>query len=144
MKIEGDKQLKNLLAQLPKRVASKGNKAAVTAGAKPIVKAAKNKAPKESGALRKAMGSKVKTYKADAGTSAVAVIGARRNVTADYKGKPRVPSRYIHLVDKGTKYIKGDNFLEQAYEEEKNAALEAMKGKFKEVIEREASKLGKE
>jgi HK97 gp10 family phage protein len=142
MTMTGDRELRELLSELPKRVASKGNRAAVTAGAKPIAKAARAKAPKQSGLLKKAMGTKIKTYRSGAGTIAVAVIGARRAVQGDYKGRKRVPANYIALVNNGTKHAQGNDFLGEAYRENKSAAQTAIAAKFNQVIEAEAAKLG--
>ena len=137
----GDKQTITLLSELPKRVASKGNKAAVTAAAKPIRPAVKAKAPRQSGLLNKAIGTKVKTYKGGTSTTAVSVIGARRSVQGEYKGKRRVPANYIHLVADGTRHSKGNDFVKEAYRSTKDQAEKAASDKFAEVITKEIGKL---
>jgi HK97 gp10 family phage protein len=150
MKLLGARELQALLAALPRGVAKRGLRAAVTAGATPITRAAKARAPRKSGLLKKAIGRKVKTYKeAGVGATAVAIVGARRDVRGEYRGRPRVPARYIHLVEKGTRPHDGHpgtpatNFLEDAYRGNKAAAEAAAARKLAEVVEREARKLGK-
>lgn len=141
MKLEGD-AVKALLSELPRRVGTKANKAAVQAAARPIAKSAKSKAPRQSNLLRKAIGVKVTTFKSDAATIAVGKIGARRDVQGEYKGVKHVPARYIHLVEKDTRHTKGTHFLENAYQEQRGAAESAAAAKFTEVIEKEAARLG--
>jgi HK97 gp10 family phage protein len=143
LRMEGDLELTVLLAELPRRVASKGNRAAATAGAKPVRSAVKAGAPRESGLLKKAIGSKIKTYKGGTATTAVAVIGARRDIQGTYKGRRRVPANYIHLVNKGTKHSPANDFVGRGYSASKDQAVKVMADRFKEVVETEAAKLGK-
>lgn len=77
---------------------------AVRAGAKIVQKAAKPRAPKRkgSGALRTSIGLKAQKGKR-VKTLAFAVIGARTKVVRMFKGRMIKPSKYAHLVEKGTK-----------------------------------------
>lgn len=77
---------------------------AVKVGAKIVQQAAKTKAPKRkrSGALRQSIG--IKAVKGTKGkTLALAVVGARSKVEKTFKGRKIKPSKYAHLVEKGTK-----------------------------------------
>lgn len=132
-KLEGDKQLQRLFKELPKRIIKKGLRAAMNAGATPVVKAAKARAPKQSGLLKKSMGKKVKTYPSGVVT---AVIGPKRQTVGEYKGKKRVPGNYAHLVEKH------EPFLEPAFESTKQQAEDIAADKLSESVVREAKKLG--
>lgn len=99
LQLFGDKQLERTFKTLGERVQRKLLRQAVSAAATPINKAAKQNAAKESGTLKKSLGKKIVTNKRR--QSVTAVIGPRRGVVGEYKGKPRKPSRYAHLVEKG-------------------------------------------
>src|SRR4051812_41547264 len=99
LKLIGAKELERKLKTLGPRVQKKVLRSAVSAAGTPVLKSARQKAKKQSGLLKKSLGKKVTTNK---NTGAVtAIIGARKQVEGEYKGKPRKPSRYSHLVEKG-------------------------------------------
>src|SRR4051812_4268659 len=100
-KLLGAKELDRMFKTLGGRVQRKVARQAVNAGAAPIAKAASENAAEESGALKLALkgGKRVKVYP-DSGV-AVAVIGARKNVSTTVDGKLRKPSKYSHLVERG-------------------------------------------
>jgi hypothetical protein len=160
--LEGYKETRHLLTELPKRVVKKGLRAAVTAGAAPIQRQMKATAPRDWGILKSAIAKKVKSYRG----AAVAVIGARKDVSATVrralkKGDIRkanratraVPANYLHLVTGGTKpHMVGKwhhpgspskPFLQLAYHQQRAAAEAAAASKLKEVVEAEAKALGK-
>lgn len=149
LKLEGARELKQLLEQLPKRVRSKALRQALTQASGPILKTAKAKAPRDSGTLKRALGRKVKANTTKG--IGFAAIGARKGIRGrDGKyGEKRVPSRYIHLVEKGRKPAGGHPgtkprpFLNQAYEQNESATKATIAARFQAVIETEARKLGK-
>lgn len=151
--LKGDRQLRNLLTELPPRVVKKGLRQGVSAGAAPWVKAAKQGASKESGLLKKSVTKKVKTYKS--GTAA-AIVGANRAVAGEFKGKHRVPANYLHLVTGGTAPhsvptgkggvrahpgAKANDFLTEAFNGNQAGAAEITRNKIQDVLESEAAKL---
>lgn len=155
--ISGVHELSRFLRELPKKTIKKALKSAVNAGAEPIKKAARRLAPKDTGTLKKAVAKKVKVYPSG---NAVAVIGANRavRVPSTRKGKKEfVPANYIHLIEYGTKPhaqpkhwlfkaqghpgAKANNFLERAYDANKNQAKQIMENKMHEVLTQEAKKL---
>lgn len=143
MKLLGDKELERTFKTLGERVQRKVLRQAVNTAATPVVKAARAKAPKDSGLLKKSLGKKLVTNK-KAGV-VTAVVGPRRNVVGEHDGKPRKPSRYAHLVEKG--HIDGDGnhvpaqpFLRPAMEETEAQALGVMTDKLAAGVVREASK----
>jgi HK97 gp10 family phage protein len=160
MRLTGDARLKALLDQLAPAVQKKGLVAAVKAGAKPISKAAKTRANRESGLLAEALAVKVKTYSSGV---AVAIVGVNKAVAGEFKGHKRVPANYLHLVDRGTAphaIGKGSNlrkgsfagrlfpgakaslFMEHAEAASAAQAGDAAADKIEESVQREAAKLG--
>lgn len=162
VKLDGDLELANLLRELPGRVERKGLRAAVTAGAAPVVQATRRNVARDTGLAKKSIGRKIKQYR----QTAVAVIGAKRDVQAivnTRRGKRKaVPANYLHLIEGGAKPhtevittkngaqqtihhpgAKAKPALRPAYEETKQAAREAMTQKLSQVVEAEARKLGK-
>lgn len=147
---DGDAPLQVLLAQLPSRVEKKGLRAAVNAGATPVMRTMRTLAPSgPTGLLKKAIGKKVKTYKG----SVAAIIGARRDVSGNVGKRRVVPSRYLHLVDKGTKGhaqghghhpgAKAQPFVEESYRQNRDKSRSIITTKLKDVVVAEALKLGK-
>jgi HK97 gp10 family phage protein len=106
-KLDGYAEARSALDGLPKRVRAKAARKAVTKGSAPILASAKATAPRETKALVRSLGRKVKTYR---NGNAVAVIGARRDYRAterqigrDARLARRVPANYLHLVLLGVK-----------------------------------------
>lgn len=75
-------------------------KTAMTAALKPMERAAKAMAPKESGLLRSAIGVKVATYAKQ--NTVFGVVGIDRSIGGMWKNRNRVPFYYGHLVERGT------------------------------------------
>lgn len=170
MELRGDKELRKLFEELPKRVLRKGLRQAISAAASPIVKDAKRNARRVSGLLKKAINKKIKTFK---NGNVIAIIGASRSVAGSYLGRKRVPAHYIHLVEKGTRPhalgkgsqlarvgkrasrevgqhvgrkhpgAKAHPFLEPAWRRNINTSIGIASQKLKAVVEAEALKLGK-
>jgi HK97 gp10 family phage protein len=143
MKLEGDKALERKLRTLGDRVQRRVLRSAVNASASPVVKAAKRKAKKQSGTLKKSLGKKVLTNKKH--QSVTALVGPRKGVQGTFKGKVRKPSRYAHLVEKGFIDEHGNHhapqpFLNPAMQETQGEALGIMKSKLAEGVAKEAAK----
>jgi HK97 gp10 family phage protein len=123
-KWKGDKQLMRKLRVLPPAVQRRVQRPAVTKATRLVAKAVKNNTPRETGALKKSIGSKVKTYPQK--NVVIGIVGPR----TDAKGKPakyrigvvagkrggvrrarkgespdayRNPVNYAHLVEGGRK-----------------------------------------
>jgi HK97 gp10 family phage protein len=136
----GDKDLRRLLEELPGRIIRKGLRQALTAMSTPILRAARAAAPRESGLLKKALGRKISAKNTGIG---YAVIGAKKGVQGVVNGRKRVPSRYIHLVEKGhggPHPVAAQPFLRPAYAAHKDQATAAAAAKLKSVLEAEAAK----
>lgn len=144
LSITGDKALERTLKTLGDKVQKKVLRGAVTAGARPIQRAAKSKARKQSGLLKKSLGTKVRANK---NGTVTARIGPRTNIEGTYKGRKRRPARYAHLVEKGFIDAKGNfhppkPYLGPAADEQAGAAINATATKLAEGIAREAAKGG--
>ncbi|MGE5611150.1 MAG: HK97 gp10 family phage protein [Bacillota bacterium] len=146
MRILGQKQLERLLMTLPDRVQRKATRSAVNRAATPIVKAARAGAQKQSGLLKKAINKKIKTYPAK--QTVMAIIGPRRDVRGEYKGKRRVPANYAHLAESGHidvktgRFIPGSHFLRNAFDSQQGLAQDVLKDFLAVGIVSEAKKLG--
>ena len=110
----------------------------LTAALSPIVKDGKRNAPHESKALRKSIGKKVRVYK-DAVFGAVGPRTGER-FSLEHEGQLRVPSRYAHLVELGTKNRAGDPFLRKALAQNRSKALRIQAAGIKKNILKEAAK----
>ncbi len=121
--IEGMDELVASLAQFgSKTTAKRIMRGAMNKAAQVLVKAARRKAPKETGLLRKAL---TKTVAAK-GLSMTAIIGADATRTGPdpVKRRPRVATNYVHLAEYGHidsdtgRMIRGSRFLERTSREQ--------------------------
>lgn len=108
--IDPHKQLK-LLAQ---GLQNKAQRIAMSKAASPIKQLVVSNAPSDTGALKKSMRIKIKSYKNN--TKWVCVIGPKSDyVKKGKKGKPsKKPSTYNQLVNKGTKNFTGRHHMDKA------------------------------
>ena len=150
--IRGLKELQKTLAMLPKGVATRAYRAALSAGARIIAKAAKSKVKKgKTGLLKKSIG--MKYIRPRGNRAPVSIIGPRRG----FKGEPKVvtdrktgqqktitpdPARYGHLVEKGTRHSAAQPFLRPALDQSESAVFAAMAEKVSKAIDTAASKKG--
>lgn len=142
------------LQELGRTKAGRILRRALDAATKPILAAARQLVPVESGALRKSLGRRVKTYR---GSGVVAVIigprrGQKREVERTPKGRLRVvprkratgaggyrnPTRYAHLVERGSRRSKAEPFLAPAMSRCRSQAEATLRRLIIEGIEREA------
>ena len=136
--VKGDRELKRNLKRLADKVQKKLLRQAVQAGSKPVVKAARNAAPVESGTLKKSIGVRMKVYKRQA--TVVAIVGPRTGFGfTDDEGTRRDPARYGHLVEGGTVYQGPRAFLRPAIHNNKAAANAAVRTKLAAGIKKAAA-----
>jgi HK97 gp10 family phage protein len=145
MTLLGAKELERTFRTLGERVQRKVTRQAVNAAATPVVKAAKAKAPQESGTLKKSLGKKVRTYK-QTGT-VTAIVGPRTDVEGEHDGKVRKPKFYAHLVegghiDESGNHVPAKPFLRPAFDETQGQALGVMADKLAAGVVKEAKKAG--
>jgi HK97 gp10 family phage protein len=124
--VTGIGSLQRALNRLPDELQKGGESAALRGGAKPITKAARAKAPQDSGQLRKSIGYNVKTIKG----KRTARVGARKGWKAEVTRNGRTvtadPSKYIHLVELGTSHSAAQPFIRPAVESTRGEVINAM------------------
>lgn len=145
IQIEGLNELKQAFDLLPKRVAARAASKSVRAGAKPILKAAKAKVPKDTHNLENSIASKILNKNRDA-MNVAAIIGPRvkyRRVTnktsAKYNDKVN-DGFYGYFVEHGTRKMRARPWLRPAFDENKVAAQQAIVNTIGEAIQAEAQK----
>ncbi len=97
MRLEGDAELVRKLNALPVKLQKKHSRTALSKAARRLVRAAKTRIPKRTGALKKSLGVKLKTYK----STVLAVIGPRSGFKTEVDGKTHDPKRIAHLIEFG-------------------------------------------
>lgn len=137
--IKGLDKVEQKLKKLGRRTAKKVVKKGVTKGAKPLLKAARAKAPRDTGRLRRAIKSRVmkKTSRDEAGRLIMIDPGKSRD---DTKG-----AWYGYIInngwiDRSGTYHPGKKFMEAAYEKEKKNAANSTVSEIESGIMREANK----
>jgi HK97 gp10 family phage protein len=130
----GEKHLQRILQQLPPALLRKLARTSVGKALTPMVSAAKTKAPRESGLLKKSLGKKIKTYAAR--NRVVGIAGPRKETVGEYKGKLRRPVRYAHLVE-----MRHQPFMRPAFDQTKGEMITIMKSELAEGVVREAAKI---
>lgn len=115
-RIEGLTELERNLASLGQRVHNRVQRQAVNAAMRPILKEARARAPRDSGALAKSLIVKVRTYQ---GNVFAAFLGpeankvywihrrSRRGNYASIRLHKHVPSNIAHLVEMGHRMVVG-------------------------------------
>lgn len=128
--------------KLADKIKNKCIRIALNAGAAPMKAAVIAHAPSDGGFLKKSIKIKIKNYRN--ANYWVAIIGAsskfkrfKRGVKV--RGKKRSvkvvrPAFYQPLVNKGTKHVKGQHFMEDALRSAQTAFATNVKRKLKEII----------
>lgn len=165
-KLTGFAELETQLINLGRKKAKKVVRLAVAAAGRPVAKAAKAKVPVRFGNLKKSIGSKVKSFL----QGTYVVIGPRKGYGMVVDGVYNDPAKYAHLVEYGAAPhdITIENkkalhwldptfgeafagvvhhpgspaqpFMRPAFDSQKDNALNILKTKLAEGIEREAAK----
>jgi len=151
-----DEMAKNL-EKLGTRIAKRGPAAAVRAGSSVIIKEIRRRAPKETGALKKSIGQKVKNYRRN--KTVTSILGARSKRYATAKGN-RNPAYYAHLQELGVKPhrtgkkksfyrrgagmhpgVKANPFMRPGWDAAAPRAVDAVVDKMTEVFDKESRAL---
>jgi HK97 gp10 family phage protein len=146
-RITGVQELLAGLRHLQDTVRRRITKAALLRGAAIIRKAARAKAPKRFGFLKRAIGTKSKAYR----SGVVVVFVGVRSRLAVHKGRRVNPGKYAHLVEFGTRaHAVGKRkhpgaaakpSLGPAYRENRSQVRQAIAQKIREELTKEARKL---
>ncbi|QJE95208.1 HK97-gp10 family putative phage morphogenesis protein [Luteolibacter luteus] len=150
IKVEGFKELRARAAKLDARLQKKVYGAAVRAGGKILVDAAKEKVPVRTGSLRKSLVHRASS-KPSKGLFGVKVTirgalkaSGRVAHRGGNKGKPYYPDaveRYYRFQELGTKFHPAKPFLKPALQGRSDAVLKAVREALEEGIERQAKGL---
>lgn len=134
-RIIGLADIKRRIEQLPKQLQRKAYRSALSSGARIIAKSAKRKIGKgESGLLKKSIG--IKYLPATTRSQALGLVGAKRGKGGVYKGERRNPTRYAHLVEKGTVHSAAKPFLRPALIETQGEVFAKMASMIERVVMR--------
>ncbi|MEM8873667.1 MAG: HK97-gp10 family putative phage morphogenesis protein [Planctomycetota bacterium] len=144
MTINNLDQLYELLGQLGEKSVRKAARAGVAAGSTPISREARSRANRESGALKRSMGKRTKSYRSGV---VVATVGPRRGVSFEYQGERRTPAHYAHLVNNGHRnrdgsHTPGSHFMDDAFDATSDEAERVAEAKIIEKLTSEAQRLG--
>lgn len=162
MKIQVSKtSIKNLaraIDELPKELRRSSESSVLRAGAKPISKAAKSKAPngkgEHAGLLKKAIGINVKkvggVMSARIGPRASVKVSlgtkiARKTKGKRVKGQPyqayKIPNKYSHLVEFGTSHSAARPFIRPAIDAASGEVVDAMAAGLNKHLDRTVARL---
>jgi HK97 gp10 family phage protein len=140
-RIIGLDAIKRKLEALPEQLRRKAYRSALSSGARVIAKAAKRKVGKgESGMLKKSIG--IKYLPATTRSQALGLVGPKRGNGGIYNGQRRNPTRYAHLVEKGTRHSAAKPFLRPAMIETQTEVFSKMSAMIDRAIARELAKGG--
>lgn len=133
---------------MPERLQKSAERKGMVKASAVIRKAAKARAPKDSGLLKLSIGQKVKRYKRSG--SVVGVVGAR----VDFAGKKVVsirgsskrlenakPHKYAHLVEFGTVRSRPRAFMRPAWYVKKGEAFQALSRSLRDTLRKEGVKV---
>jgi HK97 gp10 family phage protein len=134
-KIHGINEIRKSLEKLPADLQKRAYRSALSSGARVIAKNAKRKLGKgESGLLKKSIG--IKYLPATSRSQAMGIVGPRRGMGGTWKGQKRNPTRYGHLVEKGTRHSAAQPFLRPALDESANEIFSKMSAMIERTIQR--------
>lgn len=122
--------MERLLKEIGPRASKRVGNAALRAGARVIVKAAKATAPEDTGRLKRSISSEIR--RKSGGNTRIIHIGILRPV-----------SRMFHLIEFGTKHMAARPFLRNAFSSNAGKALDAIGKIMARGITREALKLAR-
>ncbi|MGB3290937.1 MAG: HK97-gp10 family putative phage morphogenesis protein [Burkholderiaceae bacterium] len=132
MQMTGLRELGLAMKELDSRVQKRIAASAVSAGARVIAKDAKEKAPVDSGDLKRSIRSKTLRAKKPGVREAI--------VEAKTHGKNSAP--YWHIVEFGSVNMSAKPFLRPAFESKKAEAANRIKDRLSKRLDAEAAKIG--
>ena len=143
MQITGLDDLLSKLGEMRSARARRIRRDALNVAATPLLQMARQLVPVDSGLLKRSLGKRAKTY-ASSGT-VVVVIGPRSGFKQEvfspkYGTQYRNPTKYAHLVEKGTVHSRGSHFMEQAVDATREQVATTLAQKLSEGIERELAR----
>jgi len=127
MTIEGVKEMNRAINRLAPELQKSAEVAVLRAGAKPILKKAKqNVTVGDSGLLKKSLGIGVRKVKGRTTARIGPRTGFAKVVTRNGKEVRSDPNKYSHLVEFGTSHSAAKPFIRPAEESAKGEVIDAM------------------
>ena len=126
VKVDGADELARLLRGLDKKLRTKAYRAALTAGADIVLKAAKANVPVDTGNLKKSLAKQVRVTR----RAHVARIGWRQGKGAKNDGF------YGHMVEYGTAHSAARPFMRPALDENEHAVVKAYGDEIQRALDR--------
>ena len=126
IEFKGLKELNRAIQRLPEELQKRAYRSVITTGARVIARhARKNISTERTGLLKKSIGVKAIVFKG-ANSGALAIIGPKRRVQGEYKGKRVIPANYSHLVEYGTSHSAAKPFIRPAIDSSKSEVMTKM------------------
>ena len=126
IEFKGMKELNRAIQRLPEELQKRAYRSVITTGARVIARhARKNISTERTGLLKKSIGVKSIVFKG-ANSGALAIIGPKRSVQGEYKGKRVIPANYSHLVEYGTSHSAAKPFIRPAIDSSKSEVMTKM------------------
>jgi HK97 gp10 family phage protein len=146
MELKGFKELADAMREMPERVAQNALRSAVAAGATVIREEARKLAPVDTGEMRRDI--LVKRERGNRSNPMVATysVFVRSGKKSRLAGKKRDVQRdsfYWRFVEFGTAKMAAQPFMRPAFEARKEAAVEAIRAKLDDRIQKTATELAK-
>lgn len=144
--LKGSKQLQRKLDELKLSAQRRVMRPAIRAGCSVVNKAAKQAAPSESGALKRAMGVKVVTRKRVGDVIGMVGVRVGEKYWREHGGEIRKPEKYAHLVEYGhggPAPAPAHPFLRAAFDANKGTALRVIADKAAVGLQKEAERKGR-
>ena len=133
VEIKGSKELKNALKKIPKNSARRSLGKAAKAGAEPILRSAKQKAPVDTGRLRDSLRS---TFAYQSSRT------ARVRVASNLKPEGGSRHSYDYYQEFGTSFHPAQPFMRPAVDEQHKNAVEETRVTMEVAVLEEVKKLG--
>jgi len=124
--IKGVASIQRALSRLPDELQRSGEAAALRAGAKPVTRAAKAKAPTDSGLLKKSIGQNVKRIRGVRTARIGPRLGWGKEVPRNGKTVFSDPAKYSHLIELGTSHSAAQPFIRPAIDSTRSEVVSAM------------------
>lgn len=146
IRITGIPQIGLGISRLPVHLQRAAESAVLRAGAKPLVKAARSKAPIATGLLKKSIGFRVKKVKGIISARVGPRTGYAKEVTRMGRdGRPRQvysdPNKYSHLVEIGSSRTAAKPFIRPAMESAKTEVLQEMANGYSKHLDKVIARL---
>lgn len=132
MDVHGLKELERKLRELPEKLAKNGLRAAVAAGSRLVASEARRRVPVDSGTLKRSIYTKQIREESN-NQQQTFYVGSRHGKKEQAKGRD---AYYFPFVEFGTEKSPAHPFMRPAFESTKEKAVEAVKTKLAERIEK--------